>query len=100
MKFIGWSLIVVGITSLVAVQIIGLILCFQIASQVSPTLAYLGLWLFPVLLVVAPFYALLAWGVWIPLALIYGGSIISFSSYYFGQQILESRLEKITNVIT
>ncbi len=39
----------------------------------------LGFTLFPVLLVVMPWYALVAWGNWFPLAVTYGGLILAFA---------------------
>jgi hypothetical protein len=42
----------------------------------------IGFFLFPVTLFSAPWYALVQWGSWYPLAVIYGGGI--FSSILFG----------------
>ena len=67
---------VAGITMFGA-GIVALIICFGITKAVlGPIGAFLGLALFPVLLTVSPVYALLAWGAWKPLALVYGGGFI------------------------
>ena len=54
----------------------GFILELSIIYQaVGLWLVIVGIVLFPVTLAVAPWYALIAYGNWFPLALIYGGGI-------------------------
>ncbi len=42
----------------------------------------IGIMILPVTLVAAPWYALIAWGNWIPLAIVYGGGITA--AVFFG----------------
>jgi len=56
--------------------IISLIICIGIVREVfGPAVSFLSLIIFPVLLTVAPWYALVAWGNWFPLVVVYGMGI-------------------------
>ncbi|MBC8302794.1 MAG: hypothetical protein H8E55_44455 [Pelagibacterales bacterium] len=56
--------------------LVGLSLCFDIVYIVlGPVWAFLSLLIFPVLLGIAPWYALFAWGDWLPLLVVYGGGL-------------------------
>ena len=56
--------------------IISLIICVGIVKEVfGSVVSFLGLIIFPVLLTVAPWYALVAWGNWFPLVVVYGVGI-------------------------
>jgi len=57
------------------IGLIGLVLCYDIARILfGKFAAFLGLIFFPITLVFAPWIALLKWGAWKPLAVIYGGA--------------------------
>ena len=54
----------------------GTFICFGIIQEAFGTiLAVIGLFIFPALMGLAPFYAGFALGDWFPLMLVYGGSI-------------------------
>jgi hypothetical protein len=42
----------------------------------------IGIMILPVTLIAAPWYALVAWGNWVPLAIVYGGGIVA--AVFFG----------------
>jgi len=57
----------------------GMVLCFNIVADVfGNAIAFLSLLVAPALLGVAPIYALLANGDWLPLAVCYGGFFLGF----------------------
>jgi len=63
---IAWLIYIVG-------GIYTLIICIAIARAVfGQVVAYLSLLVFPVLLMIAPWYAFLAWGNYYPLLIVYG----------------------------
>lgn len=63
--------------------IICLIICVGIVREVfGPAVSFLSLIIFPVLLAVAPWYALVAWGNWFPLVLTYGLGITITILFY------------------
>lgn len=50
-----------------------LFICWSIVKEVlGPVVAFLGLLIFPIVLIVSPIYAMIAWGRWFPLVLVYG----------------------------
>lgn len=62
--------------------IIGLIVCLSIVVEVAGFLGFIiAFFIFPVTLLVAPWYALIAWKQWFPLAITYGGTILSWIFY-------------------
>lgn len=46
-----------------------------------------GFMILPVTLIVAPWYALVAWGNWFPLLIVYGGGILGFIMVGIGMMI-------------
>ena len=55
----------------------GLFLSFQIVASVfGEGIAFLSLIVAPALLTVAPLYAFFSYGDWLPLAVVYGGTIV------------------------
>ena len=71
-----------------AAGIWGLVICFNIVEDLlGIVVAIIGLFLFPALLGLAPWYALLAQGDWFPLALVYGGGLGAGVLYAIGAAI-------------
>ena len=48
----------------------------------------IGFVILPVTLVAAPWYALVAWGNWVPLAIVYGGGIVAAVFFGIGSLIV------------
>ena len=83
----GLLRIVGGILFFIA-GLYGTFLCFWIVQSVFGTIiAFLSLIFFPVLLGVAPWYALFAFGDYIPLLIVYGGGIPAFLCFYFAETL-------------
>lgn len=49
----------------------------------------IGIFVLPVTLIAAPWYALLAWGTWFPLIITYGGGLISYILIGIGSSLQE-----------
>lgn len=65
-----------GHLAYLAIGLIGLVICYDIARILFGRFAaFLGIIIFPITLAVSPWIALLKWGAWKPLAVIYGGGI-------------------------
>ena len=66
----------------------GLVICFEIIEDLLGfALAIASLFVFPVALTLAPWYAALVSGDWFPLALVYGGGIAATILVYIGMLI-------------
>jgi putative effector of murein hydrolase LrgA (UPF0299 family) len=78
-RFLGWiGVLIFGIWDLR--------ICYSIVNQVAGSLvAYLGFIIAPVVFAVAPWYALIAWGKWFPLVIIYGGGILVVMLFKLGK---------------
>ncbi|MFC1585031.1 hypothetical protein ACFL5V_05750 [Fibrobacterota bacterium] len=82
-RFFGLFFKTIGIIGYVVFGILGLLMCFAIIIKAA------GFWGFivsfiltPITLIAAPWYALIAWGNWIPVVVVYGGTI--FASFFMG----------------
>lgn len=81
--FLGSILSIVTPILMFGGGIICLIICVGIVREVfGPAVSFLSLIIFPVLLAVAPWYALFAWGNWFPLVLTYGLGITITILFY------------------
>lgn len=50
---------------------------YAIVNEVAgPIVAYISFLIAPIIFVLAPWYALIAWGDWHPLVIIYGGGVL------------------------
>ena len=66
----------------------GMILCFKIIIYAAGFWGLVvGLFILPITFVAAPIYAGLAWGVWFPLVLNYGGGLIPAIFYGIGSKL-------------
>ena len=50
----------------------------------------IGFMLFPVMFLAAPWYALVAWGNWFPLLIVYGGGILAAVLFGIGSAIADN----------
>lgn len=81
LRFVAYVLMLVGGFACLAI-------CFGIVKEVfGSVVAFLSLVIFPVLLVVSPWYALFAWGNWFPLVLVYGLGIIVSTLFYLSARL-------------
>lgn len=84
--------VIVGFCHLayLAIGLIGLVICYDIARTLFGRFAaFLGIILFPMTLAVSPWIALLKWGAWKPLAVIYGGGIAVTLIFGLGNFLVE-----------
>lgn len=87
-KTFGTIFIVIGIVMYVIFGLLGFVICLEIINQAA------GFWgvvicffLAPVTLLAAPWYALVAFGNWIPLLICYGGGIAASIAFGIGSTI-------------
>ena len=72
----------IGGISIAVSGIWGVIVCFKIVLAVFGSMfAYIRLVFFPILFAIAPWYALLALGDWMPLLICYGGLLPAFIAW-------------------
>lgn len=77
-EILGTLLFIIAMLSYVVGGIYTLIICLAIVREVfGQVVAFLSLLVFPVLIVLAPWYAFLSWGNYYPLLVVYGIWIIS-----------------------
>lgn len=89
-SIIGTLILGLGYLSYLAVGLIGLVICYDIARTLFGRFAaFLGIILFPITLAVSPLLALLKWGTWKPLAIIYGGAITATLIIWLGNTLKE-----------
>lgn len=82
-EILGTLLLIIATLFYVVGGICTLIICLAIVREVfGQVVAFLSLLVFPALLVLAPWYAFLAWGNYQPLLIVYGIWIIS--SIFYG----------------
>lgn len=82
-SFLGTSISIIATILLIIGGLLSLIICFGIVKEVfGPVVSFLSLAVFPILLVMAPLYALLAWGNWFPIAFVYGLGITVTILFY------------------
>ena len=75
----GRLLTMLGWIVFIAAGIWGFVLCLGIVHELLGIIGVIvGLFLFPALVGLAPWAALLLWGVWTPLIVVYGGGILSY----------------------
>lgn len=87
-KVLGMPFKILGAISAIVFGLWGMILTVGIVSDVAGFLGVcIGFILFPVMFVAAPWYALVAWGDWLPLLVCYGGGILFAMLYVLGQTI-------------
>ena len=73
----GGIFYLIGFLVMMAGSLVSLVICVGIVKEVfSPGVAFLSLAIFPVLIVLAPVYALVSWGSWFPIAVVYGIGIV------------------------
>ena len=90
MTAIGRFLSIVGYAVWVLSGIVGLIITFSIVNQVLGLIfAIIGLFAFPFMLGLAPWYAGFALADWQPLLVIYGGGILGTTTFYLGAVITD-----------
>lgn len=90
-EMLGTPFIAIGGIVYAICALIGFIISLMIVSEVAGFWGVvLGITLFPVVLVAAPWYALVSWGNPIPLILIYGGGILAAILYGIGRLIYGS----------
>ena len=69
----GGIFYLIGTLTMLAGGLVSLVICVGIVKEVfGPVVAFLSLVIFPVLIAVAPVYALVSWGNWFPVAVVYG----------------------------
>jgi len=79
---------ILGVISGIVFGLWGLIVLVGVVNEVAGFFGVVvGFMLFPVMFVVAPFYALVAWGNWLPLIIVYGGGILTAILYGIGSLI-------------
>lgn len=65
-------------------------ICFSILDKlVGSWFSTICFIFFPVVFAFAPWYALIAWKEWIPLAVVYGGGILTCMLYYISSILLK-----------
>ena len=75
---------------LVLANIAGFIICLIIINDITGfgfLGIVIGLFVFPIIIAVVPWYALIAYGSILPLALIYGGAVIAAMIWGIGSAI-------------
>ena len=73
----GESMAAIGYLIYVVCGLWGLFISFQIVASVfGEGIAFISLIVAPALLALAPLYALFSYGDWLPLAVVYGGTIV------------------------
>lgn len=88
MNSLGSILKGIGIFLYVIFGLWGLIVSLSIVNQVAGFGGVvIGFFLFPVMLLAAPWYALVAWGNPAPLMVVYGGGILASMLYGIGAAI-------------
>jgi len=89
-KFLGTPLFIIAVISFVIGGIYSLAICLAIVKAVfGEVVAYLSLLVFPVLLALAPWYALLAWGNYRPLLIVYGIGITTTIVFHLAKWIMK-----------
>lgn len=87
-SIIGGIFKIIGGIAYVGFGIWGLIIVLSIINQAAGFWGVvIGFFIFPVTLVAAPWYALVAWGTWFPLIVVYGGGIGASIFYGLGSVI-------------
>lgn len=87
-KILGLPLKILGVISLIIFGLWGLILLVAIVNEVAGFLGVvIGFMLLPVMFVAAPWYAVVAWGNWLPLIVCYGGGILTAVLFGLGSII-------------
>ncbi len=77
-EILGTGLRIIATILMIGGGIACLIICIGIVKEVfGQAIAYLSLLIFPVLLAVAPLYALVSWSNWFPIAFVYGLAIVT-----------------------
>jgi hypothetical protein len=77
-EIFGRVLLIIAMLSYLIGGIYTVFICWRIVRVVfGPIVSYLSLMIFPMLLIVAPWYALFAWGNWRFLVIVYGVWIMS-----------------------
>jgi len=90
LKIIGYLLLSIGVLIWVVAGLWGFFLELQIVNKIAGFWGLvIGFTILPITFFVAPFYALIAWGNWIPLVLIYGGGIGGTALYGGGSILIE-----------
>ncbi len=75
-SIIGGIFKVIAVIVYVGFGLWGLIITLAIVNQAAGFWGVvIGFFIFPVTLAAAPWYALVAWGTWFPLVVVYGGGI-------------------------
>jgi hypothetical protein len=84
----GGILKVVAIIMYLILGLAGSVLQLSIVYEVAGSWGVVvGIFLLPVVLLVAPWYALIAWGNWLPVVVVYGGGIAATILYAIGSAI-------------
>jgi hypothetical protein len=82
---------------IIGLAYLGFVICGLCMSLVDLAIAgraagiwgmVIGIVLLPVTYLVAPWYALIAWGMWVPLVIEYGGGIISLLLFIIGSTLI------------
>ena len=86
--FLGTGLRTVATILMIGGGFVGLFICIGIVREVfGHTVSYLSLIVFPVLLAVAPWFALFSWGNWFPLIFIYGCALVAGLLFGFANKL-------------
>lgn len=81
----GWFLQAAGVISFIVFGLMGFVISLQIINQVMGFWGFvIGFVLFPFAFGLAPFYALIVWGAWVPLFVNYGGLFTATVLYAAG----------------
>lgn len=84
-RTLGLFLQIAGVLSFIIFGLIGFAMSLQIINEVAGFWGFaIGFVLFPVVFGVAPFYALIVWGWWVPLFVNYGGLFVAAVLYTAG----------------
>lgn len=87
-NILGGILKVLGGIAFAIFGLWGLIIELAIINQVAGFWGVvIGFILLPVMFVVAPWYALVEWGNWFPLLIVYGGGILAATLFGIGSAI-------------
>jgi len=79
-KIVGGFFTVVGYIAIAAFGLWGLVIELAIIEHVAGFWGMVvGFMILPLMLTVTPLYALIAWGNWFPLLIVYGGGIFAFT---------------------
>lgn len=77
-----------GVLSFIIFGVWGLLWSLSIVKVVVGTWAVVvGLIFFPFIIGLAPWYALIAWGAWVPLLVIYGGTLTAVLLFTIGSAL-------------